>query len=95
VPLVNRLGSLHTPIQLRDKVLCETNKTLYCQEDISRQAENSMGRLEMCAIMVELVDFNNDQTSYEEVKSKVVQPCVSDCSLPFLPCGVRRLEDKD
>jgi hypothetical protein len=95
VPLVNRLGPVHAAVQLWGKVLGKSDQCLNSQEDISSKAKNGMGGLEMGAIVVELVHFNDDQTCDEEINSEAVQTCVSDCSLPFLSCRMRRLKDKN
>lgn len=76
MPLVNRLGLFHATIQLRNKILGKPNKGLNCQEDVSGKTKNSMGRLEVGAVVIELVYFNDNQTRNQEVKSKVVEPGV-------------------
>ena len=54
-----------------------------------------MGRLEMCTIVVELVDFDYDETCYEEIKGKVDENEVRGCALSFLSFGVCWLQDED
>ena len=45
----------------------------------------------MGAIVVEFVDFDDDETCYEEVDADIDQQGVSDGSLTLLCCGMCRL----
>jgi len=49
----------------------------------------------MCAIVVKLVEFDNDETCYEEVESEVDEKEVRGCALTFLNFGVCGLQDED
>jgi hypothetical protein len=65
------------------------------KEDVGCEAEDGVGRLEMRAIVVKLVEFDNDETCYEEVEAEVNEKEVRCYALSFLGFGVRRLQDED
>jgi len=73
VPLVERLGPLHTAIQFWCIVLGEANESLNCKEDIGDETQDGVGRLEMCAIVRELVDLDYDEPGNKEVEAEVIE----------------------
>jgi hypothetical protein len=49
----------------------------------------------MCTIVVELVEFDYDETCYEEIEAKVDEKEVGSCALAFLGVGVCWLQNQD
>jgi len=92
--LVYLLRIVYSTIQLRHKVLCDSDESLDKQEDVGYETEDGMGRFEMCAFVAELVEFDYDESGYEGEESDVVQGRVDECALPLLVGCVCWLKDE-
>jgi hypothetical protein len=93
MPLIQPFRRLLPSIHLRHKISSESHQCLNRQENISDQTQDAMRRFEMVGPASELVDFDDDQSSDQEVKSEIVEHEVRNCAAAFLGRGVGGLED--
>lgn len=93
--LVKALSIIHTPIDPRSEVLRESDKSLQRNQDICYETQNGMRRFEVCAVVVELVVFDDDKASDGCENSDIVEGCVRVGALFLLLGSVRGLEDED
>ena len=88
MPFIQRFGPIHTPVKLRCKVLRKANQSLNQKEDVGDETENGVGRLEMCALVGKLVDFDDYEASDEKVEGKLMDGEMGDGAFAFLVGGV-------
>ena len=93
--LVHRLRIVHSTIEAWRKVLCNPNNRLQSHQNICHQAQYRMGRLEMSAIVIKLVVFNDDEPCDGSEYCHIVQSSVCVGSLLLLLRGVCGLQDED
>lgn len=93
--LVKLLGVVHTAVELRDKVLRDTDHRLQRCEDVCEQAQDGMRRLEVCSIVADLVVLDHDQSGDGCQECDIVESRVCVCAFLLLFCGVRGLDDED
>lgn len=95
VVFVKRLRVIHAAIKLRHIILRETNQSLDSKQDVCNQAQDRMRRLEMRAIMRELVIFDDDEASDQSVETEVIEQEMCGCTFTLLLGGMCWLQNND
>lgn len=95
VVLVQRLRIIDAPVQAREEVLRDANKSLQEQEDVCHETENGVRGFEMGSVVVELVVFDDNEAGEGGQDGDIVQGGVHVGSLLLLFGGVGWLEDEE
>lgn len=91
--LVDLLSRINTPQNPnRQEVLHHAHRRLQNDNNIGDQTQNTMGRRE--ALMVALVDFNNEKGRDEGEQTEALDDVVEAGSHEFLACCACWLEDE-
>ena len=84
VVLVDALRIIHTAIQSRQEILREADQRLHNDQDVRDETQDRVRRLEMHALVRELVDLDDDETGDRGGKRDPVEARVYQCALLLL-----------
>lgn len=95
VVLVKFLGVVDTAVELRDKVLRDTDHRLEGREDVCEQAKDGMRRFKVCSIVADLVVLDHDQSGDGCQECDIVESRVCVCAFLLLLSGVSGLDNEN
>lgn len=95
VPFIHCLRIIHTPIQARHKILCETDECLDSQEGVGDQSELSVQGSEVWCLVGKFVVLDHYEGGDEGVDGEEIEREVCQCAGAFLGLGVCGLQDED
>ena len=92
--LVQLLCIVLSARQSWQEILRDTNESLDDEEDVGYKTKDGVRRLEVNAVVSDLVVFDDDQTGDGGEECNFIQTCVPPCTVLFLVFGMRRLKDE-